>query len=240
MDDQATWATTFRNADRSSHLVRIELETAATESVFDLASIDLTPYLPLPIHWPPSRPEDEVVFVCAVCATDISRPVGPLPGVPPIPENEVGEYERMDDWVPEGRYFIEPGGMAPAGDVRNAAVLNDADVLNTERDPDAWHGCCGADGLDGPNLRCSNGASRGAAEVGLLDLERRLAPARGHRHAAGYSDLLRAARRAPTFPPPTARLSPQQYEVGPDAPQRPVGVRTRSRYPRSGDRTQCR
>lgn len=157
MDDQATWATTFRNADRSSHLVRIELETAATESVFDLASIDLTPYLPLPIHWPPSRPEDEVVFVCAVCATDISRPVGPLPGVPPIPENEVGEYERMDDWVPEGRYFIEPGGMAPAGDVRNAAVLNDADVLNTERDPDAWHGCCGADGLDGPNLRCSNG-----------------------------------------------------------------------------------
>lgn len=157
VDDTAVWATTFRNKEAASRLLRIDYETGTIETKLDFGSVDLTPYLPPPVEWPPSRLEDEGVFACAACGLVISQQVGPLPAAPPVPENEVGEYERIDDWVPIGRYFMEVGDSPPCEEARGAFVLNEVDILNTQPDPTTWHGCCGGDGMDGPNLRCANG-----------------------------------------------------------------------------------
>lgn len=159
VEDDVAWATTFRHtdADMASGLVRIDKGTGAVEHVFDLNSVDLSPYQPAPVEWPPPRPEDMAVFRCAACGVDISWQVGRLDVVPPIPENEIGEYERLDDWVPIGRYFIELRDALPSEEVHGGAVLNEADIVNTKRDPASWRGCCGADGMDGPNLQCING-----------------------------------------------------------------------------------
>jgi hypothetical protein len=90
-----------------------------------------------------------VVFQCPACQRAITLPLLPLDahqslcleaGKPIVP--------RGFFWVSDGEHFA-----------KDCAVVNLADLVSTKHHPDyrRLNGCCGLDGLDGPNLVCDNG-----------------------------------------------------------------------------------
>lgn len=94
--------------------------------------------------------DERIRFECPVCRAVITRPLKPLSddqlicldqGKPAIPE---GFFARInsDDWAASG-----------------TVVVNLHDLVGTNHHPDfrRRNGCCGLDGLDGPNLVCPNG-----------------------------------------------------------------------------------
>jgi hypothetical protein len=92
-----------------------------------------------------------VVFKCPICSIAFTRPLLPL---------SVDEQIRLEegkDAVPEGRFGTSSGDYW--GALEGCVIVNINDLIGTKPHPDAsrLNGCCGLDGLDGPNLVCENG-----------------------------------------------------------------------------------
>ena len=102
-----------------------------------------------------------VVVACRACGEALSRVVEELAEMPAA--------ERLDDGigyaptVPLGNLAIDPGPVGVRQDGRPTSTLGcvvinpeDALALVTHPDPRRNSGCCGHDGLDGPNQLCPN------------------------------------------------------------------------------------
>lgn len=88
-------------------------------------------------------------------------------GVPCPPRMEPGTY-AVDD-APFGPPYVPAGdGRCRVADgPRRTFVLAPTDVVRTVpvRDPARRNGCCGPDGMDGPNLECAGCRAQVATEV---------------------------------------------------------------------------
>ena len=93
---------------------------------------------------------NNVVFKCPICKMAITRPLLPLEadhsvcleyGKPAVPERFFG-VNKPEYW-----------------NVAGTVLVNLADLVSTKHHSDFHRlaGCCGLDGLDGPNLVCANG-----------------------------------------------------------------------------------
>ena len=94
--------------------------------------------------------DERISFECPVCRAVITRPLTSLPndqsiclddGKPAIPEGFFSTI-NSEEWRVSG-----------------TVVVNLRDLVGTKHHPDfrRLNGCCGLDGLDGPNLVCPNG-----------------------------------------------------------------------------------
>jgi len=100
------------------------------------------------------------VFDCAACGATLTDPVmelmtGSLPDVSGSSRMEhVGE-----PYVPEGGYTVVTTDDPPGWMATGRFLLNDADVpgIRPHDDPTRTNGCCGLDGLGGPNVCCEQG-----------------------------------------------------------------------------------
>ena len=91
--------------------------------------------------------EHHTVFTCPVCHVAITSSLLPLgsdqsicleDGKPVLPKGFVS-VNSQEYWSVTGRFLVNLG-----------------DLVGTERSGSV-NGCCGLDGLDGPNLVCANG-----------------------------------------------------------------------------------
>lgn len=91
--------------------------------------------------------EGHILFICPVCHVAITRSLLPLrpdqsicleDGKPAVPEGFFGVNKQV--------YWNVSGGV----------LVNLGDLVGT-RHSGGINGCCGLDGLDGPNLICANG-----------------------------------------------------------------------------------
>jgi hypothetical protein len=121
-------------------------------------------------------------FHCQACGTPLTLPVVRLPDVPePRPELDF-EGQTSEPTMPAGFWAFdtepatwrprdqesfdpdeEPGDVArwqPRG-MWNCPLLNLSDLLDLPPHPDGLRssGCCGRDGLDGPNVVCPSCAT---------------------------------------------------------------------------------
>src|SRR5262249_2134244 len=93
---------------------------------------------------------EHVLFQCAVCQAVITRPLLSLPSDQSIC------LEDGKAAVPQGFFAIKtPEQWSAEGRI----LVNLSDLAGTQHHPDFHRlaGCCGLDGMDGPNLVCSNG-----------------------------------------------------------------------------------
>jgi hypothetical protein len=97
-----------------------------------------------------------IVISCRHCGQNLTRRVEQVPELPEPRPYGTGYAPT----VPVGTWAVDPG---PVGWIRDAAisslgclVINPADGLDLELHPEAERnsGCCGHDGLDGPNRLC--------------------------------------------------------------------------------------
>lgn len=95
--------------------------------------------------------EKLVIFACPVCQAAITRPLLAL-GAGLDTCQEDGKPA-----VPEGVFAIVEDEYS--AEMRGCALVNLADLVATHHyaGPGRLNGCCGLDGLDGPNLLCQNG-----------------------------------------------------------------------------------
>ena len=94
--------------------------------------------------------DSRIIFKCPLCDSVITQPLSPLQpdqpvcledGRPAVPKGFFGVNSR-EYWSAVGHVLV-----------------NLADLVGTKRHSDfhRLNACCGLDGLDGPNLVCSNG-----------------------------------------------------------------------------------
>ena len=99
-----------------------------------------------------------VRFACASCGQALTKPVETLPS---LPERVEDDFPGFQPTVPPGSWALDPDPMFwdSAGrptTTKGCAVLNATDMLDLTPHPDLRRnsGCCGHDGLDGPNVVC--------------------------------------------------------------------------------------
>ena len=89
------------------------------------------------------------IFQCPICRTAITQPLAPLnadqslcveDGKPLLPQGFFTICKEY--WNADGQFIVSLADLVGAGHHLDRARLN---------------GCCGLDGLDGPNLICANG-----------------------------------------------------------------------------------
>lgn len=89
------------------------------------------------------------VFRCRRCRTELTRPAREVPLPAPDdhrPPEDTGAGLPLPPRVPAGTYAAtESGFVLHPGDVRGLTPIHGRGRRN---------GCCGMDGLDGPNLAC--------------------------------------------------------------------------------------
>ncbi len=90
-------------------------------------------------------------LVCAECGALLVR------GLHQLTDESSLDQADGHDLVPQGSYFISQGKFEPEKD--GDFLVNLKDLQNTKHHTDLrrLNGCCGLDGLDGPNLLCENG-----------------------------------------------------------------------------------
>jgi hypothetical protein len=106
------------------------------------------------------------VVACTACGELLSAP---LVQIDPIPAPQRLHYDPdtygYKPTVPVGRWAIDPEPVSRRGDISGpptntlgCLVINPADALPLLPHSDGRRsgGCCGHDGLDGPNLLCPN------------------------------------------------------------------------------------
>lgn len=94
--------------------------------------------------------QDRTIFQCPICRIAITQPLSPL---------EAERFVCLEDGkplVPQGFFSINSKEYWNAD---GRFVVNLADLVSTKHHSDGRRlsGCCGLDGLDGPNLVCANG-----------------------------------------------------------------------------------
>ena len=109
---------------------------------------------------------ESVVIACKACGERLSAPVmriDPIPAPRPIDDNP--DNCGYQPTLPAGRWAIDPHPVSWRGDrdgpptsTLGCFVINPVDALPLLPHPDGRRssGCCGHDGLDGPNLLCPN------------------------------------------------------------------------------------
>jgi hypothetical protein len=87
------------------------------------------------------------VFSCSACQQRISPDLREVPMPSPVMEEAPG-HRFLPPLMPRGSYAVSPH--------TGVFVLNPGDISGVARHPDRGrlNGCCGLDGLDGPNLVC--------------------------------------------------------------------------------------
>jgi len=145
-------------------------------------------------------------FRCAECGAQVTAAVRKMP----LPEDAPAPYQMEDGRdcpprVPPGNYAVDPepsgapwvpspdgAGYGVPGGPRNAIVLAPADVRGLRRvaDRGRLNGCCGLDGLDGPNLACAGCGSELATESSDCWTRQQVAlvPHAVTRHRGGTAD----------------------------------------------------
>ncbi|GAB2942384.1 hypothetical protein GCM10027280_33680 [Micromonospora polyrhachis] len=116
------------------------------------------------------------VFTCLRCKTPQTKDLdevqfAELPE--PVAPSDLQPGEPCPAWLPAGKFAVDPDPFGPphvpsatderllvSAGPRNTVLINPADLLVRRLHPNAGrrNGCCGLDGLDGPNLVCSCGA----------------------------------------------------------------------------------
>ncbi|MEV4478401.1 hypothetical protein [Micromonospora coxensis] len=115
------------------------------------------------------------VFACVRCGTRLTNDLdevqlGELPD--PVSPSDLQPDESCPAWVPSGKFAVDadPSGppYVPSDDEeylvsagpRQTVLISPDDLLVRRLHPDHGrrNGCCGLDGLDGPNLVCGCGA----------------------------------------------------------------------------------
>lgn len=94
--------------------------------------------------------DPRVTFACPSCGRPVTRPLAPLPGGV---ELATGDGEPA---VPEGFFAVADEDWAGVDGCPLVHLANLVDVGH-HPDPHRHAGCCGRDGLDGPNLTCAAG-----------------------------------------------------------------------------------
>lgn len=90
------------------------------------------------------------VFSCAGCGHKLSADLREVPLPPPVTEEAPGTDTFLPPWLPRGTWAANP-------DTREFALHpEDICAMRAHPDPRRSAGCCGLDGLDGPNLVCDN------------------------------------------------------------------------------------
>jgi len=74
-----------------------------------------------------------------------------------LSDNSLINEKEGVPYLPQGYYFISDGSYFT--DSESKILINCADLVNCVNHPDGkrLNGCCGLDGLDGPNKVCMNG-----------------------------------------------------------------------------------
>ncbi|MFD5704210.1 hypothetical protein [Streptomyces lasiicapitis] len=87
------------------------------------------------------------VFACSTCQRCLGPDLREVPMPPPVTEEAPG-HRFLPPLMPQGSYAISP--------YCDVFILNPNDITGVTRHPDRGrlNGCCGLDGLDGPNLVC--------------------------------------------------------------------------------------
>jgi hypothetical protein len=90
-------------------------------------------------------------FYCASCNLAVSNALVALTN------DENLMYEDGKDHIPAGHYVVSDGEHLTGSEGK--VLLNRKDLKNVRQHSDRSRlsGCCGPDGMDGPNLICSNG-----------------------------------------------------------------------------------
>jgi hypothetical protein len=94
--------------------------------------------------------EAVTVFSCGNCRRSLSADLREVPLPPPVTEEEPGIDRFLPPWLPRGAYAANPD--------TDEFALHPDDVCAMSTHPDLRRcgGCCGLDGVDGPNLVCDN------------------------------------------------------------------------------------
>jgi hypothetical protein len=89
-----------------------------------------------------------ISFGCPICRAALTRPLLAL---------RVDQSICLEDGkaaVPEGFFGANSEEYWGAS---GQVIVNLRDLIGTKHHPTRLNGCCGLDGLDGPNLLCANG-----------------------------------------------------------------------------------
>jgi len=100
-----------------------------------------------------------VVVVCQGCGAPLTGSLMELSALPVLEQHEDGI--GFEPTIPRGRLAVDPEPVARCEDgtptsALGCLVVNPQDVLALEEHPDSLRnsGCCGHDGLEGPNRLC--------------------------------------------------------------------------------------
>jgi hypothetical protein len=101
------------------------------------------------------------VMACNACGAALSRPARQLRELPKrqfVDEDRVSMHPTLEP----GTWAVDPAPRLIASDgtasTEGCLVMHPDDATGLEPHPDALRnsGCCGHDGLDGPNRRCAS------------------------------------------------------------------------------------
>lgn len=106
-----------------------------------------------------NRHVESVTIVCGSCGNPLTNALSQL-DVIPEPRRAQPEDERFLPTIPGGSWARDPDPIGWRGQLPTSTlgrlVINPVDAIGviSSDDPMRNSGCCGHDGLDGPNLLC--------------------------------------------------------------------------------------
>jgi len=95
------------------------------------------------------------MFRCQLCKTELSSHLEELADLTALSDADNAPH------VPEGRYVLSDGSFFTGTEGKVIMNLHDARNIRRTDDPSRLNGCCGLDGLDGPNVLCRKGHAVG-------------------------------------------------------------------------------
>lgn len=102
---------------------------------------------------------ESVTIVCGSCGNPLTSALSQLDPIPE-PRRAQPEDERFLPTIPEGAWARDPDPIGWRDQLPTSSlgclVINPVDAIGvlSSDDPMRNSGCCGHDGLDGPNLLC--------------------------------------------------------------------------------------
>jgi hypothetical protein len=97
-----------------------------------------------------------IIFQCKECGLPISVPLEELK------DEGLLCLEDGKPLLPRGKFFHWPKDAGHVSADHYEFNVDDLTNVKDHTEPGRWNGCCGPDGLDGPNQLCLNGHEVGA------------------------------------------------------------------------------